>query len=233
MKVKSIALAIGLFLSCIQVNAQPDEQQLKALKAMLFNELTKVRSERKADSIIRATYSEERTGTGTGTFSSDILVVQSYFTSKRKINQFEKTLNKWVCSPYEETDGGNPELAYVIDGKNDETKIFTLTYDNTDKKGKEDNIRVEFGLDSTIRTISFRIIEDDINVDQIGNYIQKMKSIGYEFDIASTRIGQSYTDYPVVTYAKNTKNKIRVRFLQSSVGTLVTVMKQSAVRRIK
>ena len=93
---------------------------------------------------------------------------------------------------------------------------------DSNKAGKLTDIQVEFGLDGIIKTITYRLTEDNINTDKTGSYINRIKSAGYTYDISSTSIGQSYN--PLVFYAKHTTNKVRIRMLPSEYGTLITCL---------
>jgi hypothetical protein len=221
---KSITLIALTCCLCLFANAQPSKEEQQKLKRVLLMQLTKIRNERKADSIIKATYSIAATGKGSGTFSNNILILQTYFTTKRKIHQFEKSLNSWQRT-FDEGADISPEIKYAAQGTiDDESLIYRVIYDNTDKSGQDLNIIVEFGVDSIIKAITFRMVEDNINVDKAGNYISKLKNAGYVFDIASTRIAEKY-GHNNVTYAKNPANKVKVRMLENENGTLITVVK--------
>lgn len=213
-----IALAIGLCIA-FTTTAQPPEKTQEALKRVLLKELTK----RKQKDSLLDIYNAAKSGKGNGTFSTNITTIQTYFISKRSVQQFEQTLNNYQRMPCEYLEGGSsPEYAYVMSGRNDESDMFRVQYQDN-KAGKLTDIQVEFGLDGIIKTITYRLTEDNINTDKTGSYINRIKSAGYTYDIASTRIGQSYN--PLVVYAKHTSNKVRVRILPSEYGTLITVMR--------
>lgn len=217
-----IALAIGLLIAFSATAQSPTPKEQEQLKKALLKAL----NQRKAKDSIKQYYESlpVTTGVGNKTFSDNIKIVQSYFINKRTLKQFESTLHSYERSTFEYVEGGySPEIAYVIDGYNSEADIIRVSYTNISADGKSLDIQVEFGLDNIIKTICFRVVEDDINTDKIGSYIAKIKTAGYDYDIASTRIANRYAQN--VVYAKNSQNKVKVRLLPSEYGTLITVMR--------
>ncbi len=175
------------------------------------------------ESYVAAWNERETTGKGNSTFSVNIKTLQTFFTNKKTVKQFERSLRDWSRDDYEYTGGGSPEIAYAMGQSGNNRLIFRGTYREVIDVDNYLTYQIEFGLDSVIGTITFRIPER-ITSDNTSHYISQLVAAGYVIDKPSTRVALAY-DNPAI-YAVNPHNRVKVRLLSSSdYSTLVTVMK--------
>lgn len=196
---KLITLTAGLFLLCTFSYAQTDT---------LEN--------------YRHTLKTYKSGDGNCKFSTNIKAIETFFvTSSRSLKQLESTFCSWW-------QGGDVKIAYNYNEKTKKHDIpeFTVQYTNTSKAYVPQLLKVTFGLDQKVSTISFVITEDKLEVDQIGNYIKQLIRAGYVFDIGNTRIFQALGGFNRV-YAKNPKNKMGVMIACGVNKNTITVFRNS------
>lgn len=155
-------------------------------------------------------------GEGNNTFVPTIKVLQSYFTKRYTVKQFEKTLGNFERCWYKSdttrynTDINKKDSAgqYIYDS----VKIV-MPYFN--KRGNTtDELYVSYDAKQKITSIRFILEEDQVRVDKLGIFVKQLKSAGYKQDIAYTRINRSMGSYRSLFLENHaSKTSVRVTFI--------------------
>jgi hypothetical protein len=137
---------------------------------------------------------------GNNTFSVSFRNLESYFTKKRTVQEFEKTLDhfekRWYASDTVKYENGRIKIR--------------MAYNIMHNDEMADDIKLEFGKDQIINTISCVLVEDKLHVNKLNEFLQQLKLAGYEYDLGYTRLNRRLSKR---TYFYNRSKKISVSLL--------------------
>lgn len=159
---------------------------------------------------------EYRKGDGNCTFSMKVNKLQTFFTHKQTVKDFENSLCSWQAY------GTNVKLYHTWNEKTKEHDIplFTDEYMMLKNGFTAYNmpIKITFGLDKIIQSISFRVGED-ILLDKI---IPQLKSNGYSEDRSSTRLANRMS-----TTFGGSPNKIFYKNASKGITVVITIINEN------
>jgi hypothetical protein len=167
---------------------------------------------------------------GNNTFHRDLKTLQSYFTKKVTVDQFEKTLGE-----YEKYDFDRP----------DDTTFYDTTYQYYDgipwraRRGFdidrskersynpvfESTIFVWYGRGGIINAIQFSLVDEKLTDDKTGNFINQLLRMGYQYDKPYMRLRRIvFQGLDTKVFLRNKANKISVSlYFADEMETTVTI----------